>query len=93
VGAPHSETNRPSAISQNNSICTRLIRRPRPDPISKHRAARAPKGAELSRRAWAVPTQRVFQKKLIAAAAELSIVEKNIERVRSEFEGAPKSER
>ena len=56
--------------------------------ISARRARLPEERAELVRaRLGSSDAARLAKEKLIAAAAELSIVEKNIERVRSEFEG------
>jgi hypothetical protein len=56
--------------------------------ISARRARLPEERAELVRaRLGSADAARLAKEKLIAAAAELSIVEKNIERVRSEFEG------
>jgi hypothetical protein len=56
--------------------------------ISARRAHLPEERAELVRaRLGSADAARLAKEKLIAAAAELSIVEKNIERVRSEFEG------
>jgi hypothetical protein len=56
--------------------------------ISARRARLPQDRAELVRaRLGSSDAARLAKEKLIAAAAELSIVEKNIERVRSEFEG------
>jgi hypothetical protein len=56
--------------------------------ISARRARLPEERAELVRaRLGSAEAARLAKEKLIAAAAELSIVEKNIERVRSEFEG------
>jgi len=56
--------------------------------ISARRARLPEERAELVRaRLGSTDAARLAKEKLIAAAAELSIVEKNIERVRSEFEG------
>lgn len=56
--------------------------------ISARRARLPEERAELVRaRLGSADAARLAKKKLIAAAAELSVVEKNIERVRSEFEG------
>ena len=56
--------------------------------ISARRARLPEERAELARaRLGSADAARLAKEKLIAAAAELSIVEKNIERVRSEFEG------
>jgi hypothetical protein len=56
--------------------------------ISARRARLPEERAELVRaRLGSADAARLAKEKLIAAAAELSIVEKNIERTRSEFEG------
>ena len=56
--------------------------------IGARRARLPEERAELVRaRLGSADAARLAKEKLIAAAAELSIVEKNIERVRSEFEG------
>ena len=56
--------------------------------ISARRARLPEERAELVRaRLGSADAARLAKEKLIAAAAELSVVEKNIERVRSEFEG------
>src|SRR5437870_6264297 len=56
--------------------------------ISARRARLPEERAELIRaRLGSADAARLAKEKLIAAAAELSVVEKNIERVRSEFEG------
>jgi hypothetical protein len=56
--------------------------------ISARRARLPEERAELVRaRLGSADAARLAKEKLIAAAAELSIVEKNIERVRAEFEG------
>ena len=56
--------------------------------ISARRARLPEERAELVRaRLGSADAARLAKEKLIAAAAELSIVEKNIERARSEFEG------
>jgi hypothetical protein len=56
--------------------------------ISARRTRLPEERAELVRaRLGSADAARLAKEKLIAAAAELSIVEKNIERVRSEFEG------
>jgi hypothetical protein len=56
--------------------------------ISARRARLPEERAELVRaRMGSADAARLAKEKLVAAAAELSVVEKNIERVRSEFEG------
>jgi hypothetical protein len=56
--------------------------------ISARRARLPEERAELVRaRLGSADAARLAKEKLIAAAAELSVVEKNIERVRNEFEG------
>jgi hypothetical protein len=60
----------------------------RSESISARRARLPEERAELVRaRMGSTDAARLAKEKLAAAAAELSVVEKNIERVRSEFEG------